>query len=252
MSGVKAQSKDGLLVLHPRVASRVTRGYLHILMALRIAAAAGCIQESKYKNVEPGDADYPVVNPHPVDNIDLKVIIPATIAVRLFQGYHSQVGGGSVERGHRCESVQTFTQIRSNYYVEPPLELTQTGPDVLSGQFIVDRYLPGQCDWGFAGAWYGIINGAPARAVLLVNKSRVDIWCIHSRKRDPKLPVACSDILDLRSQFSEEVSAETTESIVAAGKKVAPLLDHAPGIRDLVIQFHDLNAAGQDLALRVN
>jgi hypothetical protein len=239
---------------------RNTRRCFCFILTLVFVSASGCTPAKHSENVKQGDADYPIANLHPVDISNFTVIIPASIKAKLSQGYIARSAGGSVDSGPHCAYIQTMSQARIQYWVAPELELTPTAPDAFSGQVIQDRYLPGWCSWGFAGVWYSIGNGAPDHAELLrvsgnvspIANGRLDVWCIHSRKRDPKLPVACMDIRGLRSQFSEEVS-EATLAVIAAsgGGHDIPVLI-SPGVRDFIIQFHDLDATDRDLRLRVN
>jgi hypothetical protein len=137
--------------------------------------------------------------------------------------------------------------------------LSQAKKDVFSGQVIVDRYLPGNCAWALAGVWYGMTPGMPDRAELLrvsgsvpPAKGRMDIWCIHVQKRDPKLAEVCMSVRALQSQFPEQISEATVGAIIESGGANGPPVLLTPKIGSLVIQFHDLDAVDKDLALRTD
>jgi hypothetical protein len=130
--------------------------------------------------------------------------------------------------------------------------------DSFSGQVVLDRFLPGWCQWGFAGAWFRI--GERDEAELLrsdspersTGNSRIDLWCLRHPKRDPRIPDACAGIRDVQQQFPEEISAATLAEIEAGGGGGEVPMYIAPGLHSLAIQFHDLAAPNRDLALRVN
>jgi hypothetical protein len=155
--------------------------------------------------------------------INLRVIIPASIKVQLIQGYIARSGGGSVDSGPNCAYIRTLSQARSPYWVEPALDLNPIATDAFSGQIVLDRYLPGWCDWGFAGAWYKV--GDRDQYELLhvdrphapISNARIDLWCLRHPNRDPRIPDTCSDIRAIRLQFPEEISAATLAEIEATG-----------------------------------
>jgi hypothetical protein len=244
--------------LHIKLLDRDARRYLCLFVALTIASASGCARAKHAENVKQGDADYPVANPHPVDIIKLTVIIPASLKVQLSQGYTAHGGGGSVEDGPHCAYIQTLSQARIPYWITPALELNQIAADTFSGQVILDRYLPGWCKWGFAGAWYREGNRDKSELLRVdrphasTGNSRIDLWCLRHPKRDPRIPDACLDIRAIRSQFPEEISAATLAQIVASGGGGEVPIQIAPGLQSLVIQFHDLAAPDRDLAIRAN
>jgi len=235
-----------------------TRRCLGFVAALIISSAGVCIGAPHSENVKQGDADYPVANPHPVDIIKLTVIIPASLKVQLSQAYLTRSSGGSIDSGPPCAYIQTSSQARSQYWVTPDLELNRIAADTFSGQVMLDRYLPGWCKWGFAGAWYRV--GDRDKAELLrvdrpersTGNSRIDLWCLRHPKRDPRIPDTCKAIRGIQSQFPEEISAATLEEIKASGGGSEVPIFIAPGLKSLVIQFHDLAAADRDLRLRVN
>jgi hypothetical protein len=137
------------------------------------------------------------------------------------------------------------------------MELIQDTNDVAAGHISLDRYLPGWCNWGFTGAWYSVVNGKPEQAELLfegqprspVVNARLDFWCIRPT-RNPELPEVCLDIRALGQQFPEQVSAKTVATIVATGGGSQPPINIDRGMKSLILQFHDLDAAGQDVTLR--
>ena len=237
----------------------VSRLKLSVILSLLSFSLTGCGRAPHSENVKPGDADYPVDNPHPVDVIKLTVIIPAAIKVQLYQGYTTRGGGGSVESGPPCAYIQTGSQARIQYGIAPELELNRMEPDSFSGQVVLDRYLPGQCAWSFAGAWYSD-DGASDQAELLVEReqvshlanARLDLWCIRKPKRDPRIVQACLDIHALGQHFPEHVSAMPFKAIVRSGGGNEAPMAVGRGMKSLVIQFHDLDATTGDLGLRVN
>jgi hypothetical protein len=239
-------------------ANRDIRRCLWLIAALIMLCVSGCPKAPHSENVKPGDADYPAENPHPVDVIKLTVIIPASIKAQLMQGYAAHHGGGSVDSGPPCAYIQTNSQARIQYGIAPALELTRMAADSFSGQVVLDRFLPGWCKWGFAGAWFRIGDREEAELLRVdapersTGKSRIDLWCLRHPKRDPRIPDACAGIRDVRQQFPEEISAATLAEIEAGGGGGEVPMYIAPGLQSLVIQFHDLAAPNRDLALRVN
>jgi len=247
-----------MFVFLAKTSKLAARPYLCLFVALMIASAIGCTRAKHSENVNQGDADYPVANPQPVDIIKLVVIIPASVEAQLSQGYIARSVGGSVDSGPHCAYIQTMSQARFQYGVTPALDLNRVATDTFSAQIALDRYLPGWCNWGFAGAWYKV--GERREDELLrvdhpersTGKGRIDLWCLRHPKRDPRIPDACMDIRAIRSQFPEELSAATLAQIVASGGGGEVPLFIAPGLQSLVIQFHDLAAPDRDLAIRAN
>ena len=237
-----------------------TLRHLCFITALVIAFAGGCSRAPHSENVKLGEADYPVVNSSPADIVNLTVIIPETVKARLSQVYITRVTGGSIDSGPPCAFIQTYSQSRDQYYIEPPLELSKTKKDVFSGRVVVDRYLPGNCAWALAGVWYGIAAGMPDRAELLrvsgsvppVANGRIDIWCIHGQKRDPKFSEVCTSARLLQLQFPDQISEATMGTIVSSGGANGPPVLLTLKLGSLVIQFHDLDAVDKDLALRTD
>ena len=128
-----------------------TRQCLCFITALVIASASGCGRAPHSENVKPGDRDYPVVNSNPVDIVNLTIIIPATVKAQLSQVYNTRRTGGSIDSGPPCAFIQTYSQSRDQYYIEPPLEFSQAKKDVFSGQVVVDRYVAATVP----GRWQG-------------------------------------------------------------------------------------------------
>ena len=72
--------------------------------------------------------------------------------------------------------------------------------------------------------------GMPDRAELLrvsgsvppAANGRMDIWCIHVQKRDPKFSEVCMSVRALQSQFPEQISEATVGAIVASGGANGP------------------------------
>jgi hypothetical protein len=233
------------------------RRCLPFVAALIITSAGGCSRAPHSENVKLGDADYPAVNPHPEHIINLTVIIPTSIKVQLIQGYVARSGGGSVDSGPHCAYVQTMSQARFPYGVTPALDLNPIATDAFSGQIVLDRYLPGWCNWGFAGAWYKVCDRDQDEMLRVdrpqapIGNRRIDLWCLRHPKRDPRIPDACLDIRAIRQQFPEEISAATLEEIQASGGGGDVPMFITPDLQTLVIQFHDLAAVDRDLRLRV-
>ena len=258
MLGFNGLCENRMFKLLTELLDRDARRYLCVIAALVILSAGGCTRAKHAENVKPGDADYPVANPHPVEIIELTVIIPASLKVQLSQGYIAQSVGGSVDSGPHCAYIQTMSQARFQYSVAPELQLNRIGADSFSGQIILDRYLPGWCSWGFTAAWYRIGDRREDELLRVdhpersTGNSRIDLWCLRHPKRDPRIPDACMDIRAIQLQFPEEISAATLAQIVASGGGGDVPIFIAPGLKSLLIQFHDLAAPDRDLAIRAN
>jgi len=235
------------------------RACLSLIAALIIVSANGCSSAPHSENVKPGDYDYPSVNPQPTEVIKLTVIKPASIKVQLHQQYATHYSGGAIDTGPPCAYIQPLSQARIQYYVKPDLNLRQVGEDTAVGEIVLDRFLQGDCGWGFAGAWY-IDDGAPDPVELLVvnnpnshvANARIDLWCIHNPKRDPKIMQVCSGINTLAFSFADQISAAMAKAIVASGGDNHAPLSVGRSMETIVLQFHDLDAPGGDLALKTN
>jgi hypothetical protein len=198
-------------------------------------------------NVGPNEPDYPVINPTPKLVIHLNVIAPPSIPRKFLIGYISNADSVPNTSPSTCWYTTGLGVIHS-FSVAETLSLKRAG-DYESGDIVIDKYLPGRCDYRIAGAWYFAFDEESQEEFLHFDAetshgttARVDIWCVTVPM--PKQPrKACSPLWLWKADLPELVTATIFDRIATSGGDKGPPIEIGPDTRSVTVQFHDLNAA---------
>jgi len=106
-------------------------------------------------NIDVHDRRYPKPNPTPNHFVELRVIVPTGLQVRLESFYRAAepASGGS----DNCQvTVGWGATSPTRIYV--PIEFPHTGI-LQTVKLAVDQFKPGVCKWAFAGLTYRVLSG---------------------------------------------------------------------------------------------
>jgi hypothetical protein len=225
------------------------------MLLLAATLLTSCGLGGRPTNIQPGEADYPVENPHPDQVVNFTAIIPTSLHVVFIVGYTADAGGEGLDGPSRMFSVT------------PPLELTREG-DVYRGKIAFDRYLPGNCHWGFSGVWYKLEDPYASKQELVFQDgnahpadNRIDAWCVDGPGAAPLWPWGkpehrkyCQDIKSVQSLIpASSISPQGIEEIVAnGGGNGPPIRVNIKNVRKILVQIHDLNSADGDRTLKTD
>jgi hypothetical protein len=207
---------------------------------------------SPYKSAEiqPGEPDYPVANPHPAHVLTINATIPPTLSVSISAIYEaSQTAGGTMQSGTACQREVGLA-------VTAPFMLTQTVKlvgqnDTFVASVPIDGYLPGRCDWNFTGlSYFSAGVGFPSNIILTpLALYRGDgsvalsasIWCMHSPVRMKAKVEICAPLKNLISDMPDMISPSVVSSASASDLEQRELPLIGPSSTTMQITFHDLD-----------
>jgi hypothetical protein len=63
-----------------------------IVSTSALLVTAACLLTACSRNVEPGDSNYPIANPHPTQTVDLSIVDPPFIKLEVRVGYEASGG----------------------------------------------------------------------------------------------------------------------------------------------------------------
>lgn len=130
--------------------------------------------------VRPGNAEYPELNPHPKHVVQVSGTIAPTLDVKFSAHYESD----SLDKG--CWQNAPLWKGGGEKYMGEWLELKREA-DRYSTSFVVDKFLPGRCDWR--------LIGISAVVVRKGNSEDVDSHVVIEGRQfhEPELPLCSSD-----------------------------------------------------------
>ena len=201
------------------------------------------------RNVEPGDAQYPVVNKNPQRPLDITLIQAPTVAAQFWVDWYAANAIGDI-----CtySGFSSGAPARVAYSLMVPLSFS-AGGGALHSKFAFDMYEPGYCGYKFRSLLYGgSAEGNSHRAQLiqykddpsLPNEASVDIWCfpaLGSTKDYWCLPISAARQMPNAAPGHRMPWLPTPEQAAAAkanGDKEPPALV-GPKTSSLVIRVHD-------------
>lgn len=198
-----------------------------------------------------GEVDPPQPNPKPLERVSLHVVAPPTLQVRLAASY--QIGPGLSAYGGRpycgAASVSPAT-------TTVPIVLRWDGR-AYTGEFLIDRFLPGRCEWTFAR----LETLSPARDfVSLYQDSMVkynfdathndgvyaqspaqsaDLWCAPDPAPNGEGKMVCTS-LQYFELYPGFVDPKLLASVSAEARAHNPLVHILPSTRSITLRYHDL------------
>jgi hypothetical protein len=210
----------------------------------------------KREDIKPGDADYPVPNPHPTHVLQISGALPETLHIRFVVRYNAVADAdGALTSGKYC-GYKWGLQLHPEFSVTDSLDIVRA-ENRFHASVIVDKYLPGRCAWHLEAIEYTVLNGAgdlTRDAVALmyrpqrdqarlpqVHQGPVDEWCKKNpRASDPNRPEQCSafSVIQLVSPLSSSFLASIPEN-----ERESEFWSMIfPDTQSFEINFHDLDA----------
>jgi len=120
--------------------------------------------------------------------------------------------------------------------------MTRSG-NVLHGQLVLDKYLPGDCGWAFAGADYSVLIGPSGNSSSLLRidpnnvTARTDMYCRNMNKTE-----FCGSAHGWSSMPDSPITPADYQELLRSGDAHAVPAYIAPSSRSVLIQFHDVDA----------
>jgi hypothetical protein len=233
-------------------ASRTTRCRRHASTAKRSSVRASLIvtlglcafassaspsAPTSPNEIQPGDARYPIENPHPTRLVQFQFSIPPSLAFRLQVTYRafSPACQGTVGLG-----------VVAPYFVSIPLQIIPVGGHSRGG-VAIDRFQEGACRWGFSDVSYWVGNstqGYNALATLQRRNDRnaeVDVWCMSLPTLSPQHPETCGP-LEIFFGAADAPSKQELESLRSGGSHYDPPAPIGHDTTSIEVRFHDIDA----------
>lgn len=221
---------------------------------------AACLFLAACANGHDNSVSPPRLNPNPVERVRLTVIAPSTLSVRLVASY--QIGtwvfayAGGTYCGPKEYPAHTPLPTRTRTI---PINLKWDG-NSYTGEFLIDRFLPGRCRWGFSS----LDMVSPAKTFLSRYEERAiqynfdtthsnglydqspaqqtDLWC----GADPGPPsehgrMLCTS-LDYFAIYPGAVANELLAKVPVNLRARTPEVNILPSTRSITLRYHDLAA----------
>lgn len=206
-----------------------------------VAACLGGCGQHETAEVKPGQPDYPTLNPNPSHVVQFLAIVPATLSVDFGLTYGASPIGKSCQR-------EVGLAVTVPLYLGIPLQLTSSG-ESYRGQFAIDQFNPGGCDWSFVGVGSSVKGSVGGAAVVShdgrsfgVADVHLDIWCVKiPHPVDPKLPEICGNLSSLES-FQGAVSPQFVTTVPANERGSGSATFIGLNAETITVRFHDIDA----------
>lgn len=212
-------------------------------LLLVFCTLAGC-----GRNVEPGDAQYPLLNKSPQRPLEITLIQAPTVreqfSVYWYAGYFTN---------EKCSysGFSSGAPARVGYSITVPLSFSSSN-GALRSKFAFDMYEPGLCGYKFGGLSYRSGPDAysmPAQLIQykddpsLPNEASVDLWCfpVLGSTHDywcESISAASNQSPPPATQMPRLPTREQAAAAKANGDKEPPALV-GPNTNSLVIRVHD-------------
>ena len=209
------------------------------------------------RSLQPGDPDYPQVNPSPTQVVQFTATVPEGISAefRLVYGVAIPQDGSNLSMTPGCGWKQD-----AQFYVHLPLQLSKSG-NVYRGSFAPDYFKSGPCGWHLADVispmlttwiptdtWGPVVffnhsyhtSSHPLPSLDLATK-RIDIWCTRKQIEPPtekskeSTRIRCvpfTFVNDLPKAFVDSVPADNRDWDVHATQF----------LQSLTVELHDVDA----------
>jgi hypothetical protein len=210
--------------------------------------------------------DPPVLNPKPVERVNLDVTAPASLDVHLVAIYEighwlGIIGGGGTFCGP--ESDRNPPPDAMGHPLprkEVPIDLKWDGR-AYTGDFYIDRFLPGRCHWRFVSLsmtspvedfvslyWehknnynfdtthsHGVYDESPVQST--------DLWCrADPAPKPPEHGKTLCTSLDYFVVYPGVVAHELLASVPVDQRTRSALVNIFPSTTSITLRFHDLDA----------
>ena len=211
-------------------------------VSVMLCALAAC-----GRNVEPGDAQYPVLSKSPQRPLDITLIQAPTVREQFSVYWYA---GNFTNQKCSYSGFSSGAPARVGYSITVPLSFS-AGSGALHNMFAFDMYEPGLCGYKFGGLSYR--SGPYAYSMQLIqykddpslpNEASVDLWCFPALG-PPSQDYWCESIsaASIQSpppatQMPRLPTREQAAAAKANGDKEPPALV-GPNTRSLIIRVHD-------------
>jgi hypothetical protein len=231
----------------------------------------GCTRMDEDQN----GIDPPALNPSPVERVTLHVVAPTTLNVRLVAVYQIGIwlglmGGGGTYCGpesDRQPQPGSTRPVHGRASTEVPIELKWDGHE-FAGEFFIDRFSPGRCDWGFAR----LSTSSPAKDSVSLFFERAtnynfdtthshgvydqspiqsaDLWCAPDPSTAPAEhgKMLCTS-LEYFQKAPGVVDPRLPARVPKEQREHVPSVNIFPFTKEITLRFHDLEAENRAAAL---
>ena len=200
------------------------------------------------RNVEPGDAQYPVLNQSPQRPLDITLIQAPTVSEQFSVYWHA---GYFTNEKCSYSGFSSGAPARVGYSITVPLSFS-TSDGALRSKFAFDMYEPGLCGYKFGALSYRVGPDAysvPEQLIRykddpsLPNEASVDLWCfpVLGSTQDywcESISAASNQSPPPATQMPRLPTREQAAAAKANGDKEPPA-PVGPNTRSLIIRVHD-------------
>jgi hypothetical protein len=227
------------------------------LLAIFLISACGYRSElPATRSLQPGDRDYPQVNPSPTQIVQFTATVPEGLSAEfhLVYGVALPQDGSNLSMTPGCRWSQA-----AQFYVDVPLQLAKSASGY-RGSFAPDYFRSGPCGWHLADIISPMLttwipsdtsgpvvffnhsehaNSHPLPSLDLSTK-RIDIWCTRKHMEPPtgtpkeNTRIRCVPLAfvnDLPNAFADSIPPNNREWDVHATQY----------LQSLTVEFHDVD-----------
>jgi hypothetical protein len=225
-------------------------------------------------NVKAGDNEHPAPNPRPVHSLDVAGTLPDAIPVSDFLAVYATDFSPDEKVSGPCQRLDDLGP--KQLWRTLPLLKEESVPLVRAdgryrATFVVDRYLPGRCNWhlkeiryrlhapgyGYVDSTFGVgkirvfdERHPPANLPKweTIYRGRSDVWCLEGRNKNvtPYYPEICGDWATYNFRASPSLRASTPPEAAESHAVVMAL----PDTTSIELNFHDLDVLAPGEAAR--
>jgi hypothetical protein len=216
---------------------------------------------SASRSLEPGDQDYPVLNPTPSQEVQFTAVLPQSFASEFRLRYLVEtVQDANDPKVFHSPPGCRWTQ-NASFYIDMPLTLERKG-DRLTGTFSPDAFRPGACGWHFdviratiANVPLAVFNHSnwtsphpmPDLDLDLTSDER-HFWCAHRNEGRawqiaPNQAINCVpfDMIGFWSKLPAGFVKSIRREDIQPGSHVITQY-----LKRITVEFHDVDAAASD------
>jgi len=216
-------------------------------------ALISCALAACGRNVEPGDAQYPVLNKTPQRPLEITLIQDPNVKADLPVWWYAYDSKGANE--DKCTYLGFnggFLPGTVGYSIREHLSFSDNGTR-LHSKFAFDMYEPGLCGYRFYAWFYRVDPGSDSILLQLVEykddaslpvEASVDLWCYPSTVSTgdycDSMSAAASQNVNRAEQYRipRLPTPEQAAAAKANGDRAPPALV-GPNTRSLIIRVHD-------------
>jgi hypothetical protein len=221
-------------------------------------------ERTRTTNIRPGEVDYPKLNPHPTQTVNVTGTLPDSLQIVFQVLFAADARAGSLQDGNYCgykahsESFPTFNLIDGLKIV------SKAGR--YEGDVIVDKYLPDRCGWHLEFVGYKVRCGAPVMSegyfagvydasraehrAFPIYRGKHDIWCRKMTARaGAPAGEQCESLSVMRSVSGSNPISPKLLATIPTDEYLhqSTTIWILPETRAIEVNFHDLDAMEREL-----